>query len=294
MPNILNTTHMEGRTLDLLLDIVKGRSVLAKLTGQIPLRFEGADVATICLDNEADLVGEGAAKSNGGATMNHQLIKPVKFEYGTRVTDEFMYMDAEGQVSILESFVNGMAKKFARALDIAALHGMNPRTSTASTLIGTNYFDALVTNVVPATADIYNDVNAAITLLHNSDQEISGAAFSPAALHALANVQDTTKRPLFPETGWGLDVTNIKGLPVAASSTVSFAESGLLAVVGDFENGFKYGVAKSVPMKMIECGDPDNTGRDLAGHNEVYLRGEIFYGWAILSPDSFVIVKTDD
>ena len=42
---------------------------------------------------------------------------------------------------------------------------------------------------------------------------------------------------------------------------------------------------------MIEYGDPDNSGYDLKGHNQVYLRGEAYIGWGILDKDAFALVK---
>ncbi len=52
------------------------------------------------------------------------------------------------------------------------------------------------------------------------------------------------------------------------------------------------GYAKEVPMEIIKYGDPDNTGRDLKGYNQVYIRCEAYIGWGIMDADSFArIVK---
>ena len=45
---------------------------------------------------------------------------------------------------------------------------------------------------------------------------------------------------------------------------------------------FKWGYAKTIPTKLIEYGDPDNTGKDLQGYNQVYLRAEAYIGWGIM------------
>ena len=50
---------------------------------------------------------------------------------------------------------------------------------------------------------------------------------------------------------------------------------------------FKWGYAKEIPMKVIEYGDPDNSGKDLQGYNQVYIRAEIYLGWGILDASSF-------
>ena len=44
---------------------------------------------------------------------------------------------------------------------------------------------------------------------------------------------------------------------------------------------------------MIPYGDPDNTGVDLKGSNQVYLRAEVYLGWGILDPKSFARVKNN-
>ena len=50
---------------------------------------------------------------------------------------------------------------------------------------------------------------------------------------------------------------------------------------------FKWRYAIEVPLQVIEYGDPDNSGKDLKGYNQVYLRAEAYIGWAILDAKSF-------
>ena len=44
---------------------------------------------------------------------------------------------------------------------------------------------------------------------------------------------------------------------------------------------------------MIRYGNPDNdsTLGDLKGHNQVYLRAEMYIGWGILDPNAFAFIK---
>ena len=63
------------------------------------------------------------------------------------------------------------------------------------------------------------------------------------------------------------------------------------AIVGDFQNAFKWGFAKEIPLEVIQYGDPDNSEKDLKGYNQVYLRAEIYIGWGILVPQHFARVK---
>ena len=54
---------------------------------------------------------------------------------------------------------------------------------------------------------------------------------------------------------------------------------------------FKWGYAKQIPLEVIKYGDPDNSGKDLKGYNQVYLRCETYLGWGILDPNHFAIIK---
>ena len=78
-----------------------------------------------------------------------------------------------------------------------------------------------------------------------------------------------------------------------SNSTVSANSSPDKAFVGDFQNAFKWGFAKEMPIEIIEYGNPDNNADlgDLKGHNQVYLRSEAYIGWGILDPAAFAMVK---
>ena len=139
MANVLQTTA-NGVTLfpheltNELFNLVRGKSSLARLSAQRPIPFRGETAWTFTLDKEVDIVAESGAKSNGGATMGQVTITPVKIEYGTRVSNEFMYASEEIQLEYLRAFAEGFAAKVARGIDIMAFHGLNPRTATASTV----------------------------------------------------------------------------------------------------------------------------------------------------------------
>lgn len=275
-----------------LISLVKGSSSLAKLSGATPIPFNGTSLFTFALDNEVDLVAENGAKSNGGATIGTITMQPVKVEYGLRVSDEFMYASDEIQLQYLSAFADGFSKKVARGLDIMAFHGVNPRTKTTASALTNKNFDDLVTQTVTFDSLAPNDnVEAAIALVQGNEYDVSGMAMAPAFKSALAGLKrgSTSYEALFPELGWGAAPGTINGLPVDSNSTVSFNSGSDRAIVGDFQNYFRWGIAKQIPIKVIEYGNPDNdaTLGDLQGHNQVYLRGEAYIGWAILLPEAF-------
>lgn len=276
---------------------VKGKSSLAKLSASEPIPFNGETVFTFSLDKEVDIVGENAAKSNGGGTVTSIQMIPVKVEYGMRVSDEFRYGADEIKLQYLTAFADGFAKKVARGIDIMAFHGLNPRTGLTASVLTNKNFDDLVTNTVvfnSSTPDA--NVTDAIALIEAVEYDVTGLAMAPAMKNALAQLKkgSTSNEPMFPELGWGASVGNINGLPVDTNSTVSFASGADRAIVGNFADMFKWGFAKQIPLEVIEYGNPDNSDLgDLKGHNQIYLRGEAYVGWGIIDPAAFTIIKTN-
>ena len=277
-----------------LINKVKGHSSLAVLCGATPVSFNGNKEFQFSMNNEVDIVGEAAAKSEGGITLAPKTIVPIKFEYGARVSDEFMYATEEEKIEILKAFNEGFAKKVARGIDIAAFHGLNPRTGAASTVVGDNHFDHDVSqtvNYVAASAD--DNVEAAIALIDAAEEEATGMAMAPTFRAALAALKNGTNDRLYPDIAWGNNPGSINGMPVDVNNTVSFGTGTKdVAIVGDFANCFKWGFSKEIPLRVIEFGDPDNSGSDLAGHNQVYLRAEVYVGWAVLNGAAFARIVT--
>ena len=276
---------------------VRGKSALARLSASEPIPFNGETVFTFSLDKEVDLVGENAAKSNGGGTVAAIQMIPVKVEYGMRVSDEFRYGADEIRLQYLTAFADGFAKKVARGIDIMAFHGLNPRTGLEAASLADKNFDDLVENVVVFDSDAPQaNIVSAISLVEAAEHDVTGLAMAPAMKNALAQLTkgSSSYELMFPELGWGAAVGQINGLPCDTNSTVSFASGDDRAIVGNFADFFKWGFAKQIPIEVIEYGNPDNSDLgDLKGHNQVYIRGEAYVGWGIIEPSAFAIVKAN-
>lgn len=277
-----------------MFNLVKGHSSLAKLAASEPVPFNGKEVFTFSLDSEIDIVAENGAKSNGGATVAPVSIVPIKVEYGTRVSDEFMYASDEDRLPILRTFAEGFSRKLARGIDIMAMHGVNPRTGSASDLIGNNCFDKKVTQKVTFNSSTPDaNIEDAIALVNGNEEEVTGMAYAPAMKAALAAEVTTGGAKKYPELAWGGNPDTINGLAVDANATVSANSNADRAIVGDFRQYFKWGFAKEIPVQVIEYGNPDNSDAgDLKGHNQVYLRAEAYIGWGIIKADAFARVAT--
>ena len=296
MADVLNAGNLFPQTLVTdMFSKVKGHSSLARLSTAAPIPFNGLKEFTFSLDKEIDVVAESGAKSKGGSTATPVTIVPVKVEYSARISDEFVKASDEVKLNYLTAFSDGFAKKVAKGIDIMAMHGFNPRTGTASTVIGTNHFDSAVSQIVTESAGVTADANieSAIALVQGSDCDVNGMAMSNTLKAALAALTTTDGKKLYPELAWGNQPSMINGLPVDSNSTVNFNSSLDRGIVGDFANAFKWRYAGDVSFEVIQYGNPDNdaTLGDLKGHNQVLLRSEAYIGWAILDPNAFAIIK---
>lgn len=275
---------------------VKGHSALAKLSGSEPIPFSGVDTFVFSMDGEASIVGEGTNKPAGDASFTPVTIKPIKFVYQHRVTDEFIRMAEEKQLPYLQAFSDGFAKKIARALDIAAFHGVNPYDGNASTIVGSNCFDTKVTQTTEFhTLLPDDDIDIAVGLVKDKDGEVNGIAMSPAFGAALGTMKMADSHAaMYPEFRFGGNPEAFSGLPSDVNGTVSFGDSDDMAVVGDFANAFRWGYADDIPLEIIEFGDPDGQG-DLKRTNQIVLRSEAYIGWGILDAASFArIIKGNE
>ncbi|MGM9628410.1 MAG: phage major capsid protein [Faecousia sp.] len=270
-----------------LFNRVKGKSSLAVLSEKIPVAFNGNEIFVFSMDDEVNIVGENEPKPAGSVKVAPVKVVPIKIEYGARFSDEFMYATEEKKLDVLRAFNDGFSAKVARGIDIMAMHGVNPRTGTESALI-TQYFDKGTLTVDYAAASADDNVEDAIELI--GDYDVTGIAMAKTFASAMGKLKNSTGGKLYPELAWGGQPKAINGVPASVNSTVSFKNSLDMAIVGDFANCFKWGYAKQIPMEVIPYGDPDNTGKDLKGHNQVYIRAETYVGWAILVEDAFARV----
>ncbi|MQW23262.1 phage major capsid protein [Lactococcus sp. dk322] len=289
MDTLSKGTLFDAEIVSDVINGVKGKSSLIKLSKQKPIPFNGQKEFIFTMDSEIDIVAEGGKMTAGGISLEPVTTVPIKVEYGARVTDEFMHGADEFQIEILGGFIEGFASKLAKGIDLMAMHGVNPRTGTASEIIGNNNFDSKATQtIVYDSTNPDSNINAAIGLIQATDKEVSGVIMSREFSTAMANMRtrDDNNVEKFPELAWGATPATLNNMPIDINNTVANGTDDL-AIIGDFGNMFKWGYAKEMSLEVIEYGDPDNSGRDLAGHGQVYLRAVAYVGWAIMDGDSF-------
>lgn len=289
MPTLSKGSFFDPELVTDLINKVKGKSSLVALSQQKPIPFNGQKEFTFTMDSEIDIVAENGKKTHGGVSIAPLTIVPIKVEYGARISDEFLYASDEEKIDIVKAFNEGYARKLARGLDLMAFHGINPRTGTASAIIGTNHFDGKVTQTVKFNdADPDANIETAASMVQGAEGVISGMAMDPQFSAALASYKVNGVKQ-FPELAWGANPGAVRGIPTDINRTVSNGGDDLV-LIGDFASMFKWGYAKEIPLEVIKYGDPDNSGQDLKGYNQVYLRSETYLGWGIMDGNSFARV----
>ena len=223
-------------------------------------------------------------------------IRPIKVVYQSRVNDEFMHCAEEKQLAYLQAFTDGYAKKIARGLDIMVFHGLDPKTSTTSSIIGANCLDraASVSLEAYSSAAVEGDVTAAISALGDG-YVCNGIAMSPAFATALSQVSLSGGQRPYEDFMWGGNPGAIRGIPADVNPTVAVTASTATllpyAYLGDW-SAFRWGYAANMPLEVIEYGNPDGGSYDLKQANQVLLRTEAYIGWGILDPTAFARIAT--
>jgi hypothetical protein len=289
--SVLNLANHQGKTWR---KNIKG-GVLAKLTpGDPELKVGKTDHFTFTGTPKAELVGESGNKGSADGTPGKKTVSTYKVQITYRFSNEVQWEDEDYQTQLIENLVANAATAISRALDLLAIHGVNPADGTTGAV--TEYLTKSGNGVlrVTRTANAQNDLEAAAGLLQAEGYVANGIGFDPVFAGQLARTKDGNDRPLYPEMGLGFNFDNFQGLNAASGDTVSgrqelAAEDATLnAVMADFE-AFKWGVARDMPLELIEFGDPDGEG-DLKRTNEVAIRAESVIGFGFMDYKAFALI----
>lgn len=269
--------------------------VLAKLAVEAPdIKVGKTDHFVFTGTPKAELVGEGANKSSADDKPTKATVSTYKVQVTYRFSDEVQYEDEDYQTQLIDGLVKNISIALSRALDLVAIHGINPKTGEVSSSV-VSYFAKAGNKVarVVATEKPNEDIENAAAKLQEAGYTATGVGFDPAFAGELARVTNANGVKLYPELGLGFNVDNFQGLMAASSDTVSgrqeITKPRVKGIMGDFR-AFKWGVARYVGLKLIEAGDPDGAG-DLNRTNEVAIRAESIFGYAIFDEKAFSLVE---
>ena len=272
-------------------------SAIAALSGAEPQKFGEVTYMTLTGRPKAELVAEGANKADTNATFGTKIATPHKFQVTMRFNEEVQWADEDYQIGVLQTLADEGGLALSRALDLGGFHGINPLPGTvaasivAGDRIGSSTNQVELTTGTLTTPDLVIEQAAGLVI---ADGYIpNGIAFDPTYSWTVATARYADGRKKYPELGFGASITSFEGLPAFSSSTVSgapeaAAATGVKAIIGQWD-AFRWGVQKDIPVEVIKYGDPDGLG-DLKRKNQIALRAEIVYGWAIMDLDAFALV----
>lgn len=283
----------------------QGQSVLARLSAAEPQEFGEQQYMTLTAPPRGEVVGEGAQKSESTATFAPVTAIPRKVQVTQRFNQEVKWADDSRQLGVLQVMSDLSGVALGRALDLIAIHGINPLTGAALSGSPAKILDS--TNVVELTTATLavpdQAIEAAIGLVLEDSLAPDGVALDNSYAFKLATQRDSQGRKLYPELGFGTDASSFSGLSAAVSDTVRggpeavtpstgayrTTNPNIKAIAGDF-SAFRWGVQVNIPLELIEFGDPDGLG-DLKRQNQIAIRAEVVYGIGIMSTDAFAVVK---
>ena len=271
-------------------------STLAQLSGARPQKFGKQQVWTLTAPPKAEIVGEGAEKSPTPTTYGTKTINPFKLQVTMRFSQEVKWADEDIQIGVLQDLASNAGIALGRALDLVAIHKINPLTGTVSSLVKEGLADT--TQSVTLSGTKYDEtIEAAAGVIISAGYTPGGIAMDPALSFGLSTMRDANGRKIYPEIGFGQNVTNFSGMNAAVSDTVSAKNeittpSKLLGIVGQFD-AFRWGVQRSIGAHLIEYGDPDGLG-DLQRQNQIAIRAEIVYGIGIMDSKAFAKIVSGE
>lgn len=274
---------------------IKG-GIIGRLVPDDPeIMVGGTDFFTFTGTPKAELVGEAANKSSMDGTPAKVTSKTYKVQLTYRFSDEVRYADEEYRLRLMEALAGNIATGVSRAADLVAFHGINPLTGASAVSVTDYITKAGNGHVINSdTSAPEDDLDNAAAALQGSGYTATGLAMDPVYAGILARTKKTDGSRIFPELGLGFNVERIAGLDAAVSNTVSgSAETGVATGVGAIMadwSALKWGIARYVPLHLIEYGDPDGAG-DLQRTNQIAIRAEVIFGFAILDDDAFAIIK---
>jgi len=269
--------------------------VLAKLSiGDPELKVGTTDHFTFTGTPRAELVGESGNKASMDGTPGKKTVKTYKVQITYRFSNEVQWEDEDYQIELIDNLVANAATAISRALDLLAIHGVNPATGETGAV--TEYLTKSGNGVpvVTRTADANADIEALAASLQAEGYVATGIGFDPVFAGALARVETSQGVKRYPELGLGFGFDGFQGLSAAASDTVSgkqeldAEDATLNAIMADF-NAFKWGVARDMPLELIEYGNPDGEG-DLKRTNEVAIRAESVIGFGFMDYKAFALL----
>lgn len=278
------------------------RSYISKLRNEEPVDLTTESVLSFTDYSGAQAVAEGAAKVETPFSTKVAKVERGQVVSQVRVSTRALKKAEANKVKVLEGAQKTLAEGFGKSLDIILTHNTSPIDGTATVDFTRGLATGADTLVHNIAADEAPDtaLRAAIAAQWTAEKVVDGIAITPAFYAKLAYQTDSQNRLLYPQfTALPEDEWYFDGVKVVRTSAIAnkrYVPNSESATNIDFILGqwgtLSYGVELET-LELITTGDPDNTGRDLKGHNEVMLRLESLVEAVIVDKSAIVVGKRE-
>lgn len=279
-------------------------STVAQLSGREPQKFGETDYIIFNDFPRAEFVGEGAEKSSTSGGYDFVTATPKKAQVTMRFNEEVQWASEDHQLNVLGDLAGAGQIALSRALDLGLYHRINPLSGEV--IAGwDNYVTATTNSVELGSGEADQVIREAAGLLiqRQSPVSVNGLAVDPRLTWELASLQtknadgSPSGNQRYPNLGLGTGINSFLGINTAQGDTVSgqpeaSTDTGVRGIVGDFQNGIRWAIQRTLPVELIRFGDPDGQG-DLKRQNQIALRLEIVYGWYVFT-DRFAVIETGE
>ena len=275
-------------------------SIVSNLATTQPITM-GRDIIPVQTGRPAaHILGEGDVKQASTIEFGSKVIDPMKAQVQVRLSEEFIRANPVGAMDYLKA---ELAKAITRQIDLAVIHGRNANTGDAITRVNITPIASTENQAtIPSDRALIEDAildGEELLTLSGDGYYSTGWAFSPLGVSRLSRAHNAQGVRAFPElTGNASGVTAFRGSKAAVAPVVSgrvdgSADTGIVAIGGDWD-ALRLGYNSAVEFRVYDSGDPDQSGRDLAAYNEIMYRAEVFFGFAVMDPNAFVVYKSAD
>lgn len=277
-------------------------SYISKLRNEEPVDLTTESVLSFTNYSGAQAVAEGAPKAETPFGTKVNKVERGQVVSQVRVSTRALKKAEANKVKVLEGAQKTLAEGFGKSLDIILTHNTSPLDGSATVDFTRGLAtgaDTLVHSIAPDEAPDAA-LRAAIAEQWTAEKNVNGIAVTPAFYAKLAYQTDSQNRLLYPQfTALPEDEWYFDGVKVVRTSAIAnkrYVPNSEFATNIDFLLGdwgtLSYGVELET-LELITTGDPDNTGRDLKGHNEVMLRLESLVEAVIVDKAAIVVGKRE-
>ena len=181
-------------------------STLAQLSGARPQKFGKQQVWVLTSPPKAELVGEAGQKSPTPTAYASKTVNPFKLQVTMRFSQEVQWADEDVQIGVLQDLASNASIALGRALDLVGIHKINPLTGTVSSLVKEGLVDTKQSVQLAGTK--YDEaIEAAAGMIISSGYVPSGIAMDPTLSFGLSTMRDADGRKIYPEIGFGQNLT---------------------------------------------------------------------------------------